>query len=97
VSIICDRQIFALCEAGMAFSALHESQERLRLKVTKKPVLPNPFSSSGYGAVWVRFGVSGYWRGWFLKKNTVFYLNSCFDTESNAINAAANCYGMASD
>jgi len=70
---------------------------RSNLVESKILVDPNPFACSGYGAVWVRFGVSGYWRAWILKKNSVFYLNSCFDTESNAINAAAKCYGMAPD
>jgi hypothetical protein len=69
----------------------------LHLEGRRKSVTPNPFSSSGYGAVWVRFGVSGYWRAWFLKQSTVFYLEPCFDRESEAINAAARTYGMAFD
>ena len=59
-------------------------------------MLPAPFTRDGFGAVWMRFGVSGYWSAWFLKQNTAYYLSSCFDTESEAINAARNAHGMAS-
>jgi hypothetical protein len=66
-------------------------------KGRKKQVTPPAFSRDGHGAVWVRFGVSGYWRAWFLKQSTVFYLHTCFDTESMAVSAAQTAYGMASD
>jgi hypothetical protein len=59
-------------------------------------MLPGQFTREGFGAVWVRFGVGGYWRAWFLKQNTAYYLSQCFDTESEAINAAQQAYGMAS-
>lgn len=58
---------------------------------------PNQFARDGYGAAWVRFGVSGWYRAWFIKQNTVFYLPTCFDSESEAVNAATKAYGMASD
>lgn len=58
---------------------------------------PGQFSKDGVGAVWVSLGVSGYWRAWFIKQNTVFYLLGCFDTESMAVQAAGEAYGLASD
>jgi hypothetical protein len=69
----------------------------LTKKERRNSVTPNPFSQDGVGAVWTAFGVSGYWRAWYLKQNTVFYLLPCFDTESEAVNAARNAYGLASD
>lgn len=59
-------------------------------------MMPGQFTRDGFGAVWVRFGVGGYWCAWFLKQNTVYYLPTCFDTESMAVNAAEQSYGMAS-
>ena len=59
-------------------------------------MLPAPFTREDSGAVWVRYGVSGYWCAWFLKQNTAYYLASCFDTESEAVHAAKQAYEMAS-
>ena len=58
---------------------------------------PNQFSRDGVGAVWVTLGVSGYWRAWFIKQNTVFYLVGCFDAESMAVQAAKEAYELASN
>jgi len=63
----------------------------------RKTVTPGQFSRDGVGAVWVTFAVSGYWRAWFIKQNTVFYLARCFDDESMAVQAAQEAYGLASD
>ena len=58
--------------------------------------MPNQFSRDGFGAVWVSYGLLGYWSAWYIKQNTVFYLPGCFDTESTAVNAAQAQYGHAS-
>ena len=58
---------------------------------------PNPLSSDGCGAVWVRYGLHGYWRPWFVKTNTVFYVNECFDNESMSVQAAETAHGLAPD
>jgi hypothetical protein len=58
---------------------------------------PSPLSRDGIGAVWIALGVDGYWRPWFIKQNTVFYLPTCFDTHNEAVQAATLAHGMASN
>ena len=59
-------------------------------------MMPGAFQTDGFGAVWVTYGVMGYWSAWYIKENTVFYLPDCFDTESMAVNAAKAKHGIAS-
>ena len=66
------------------------------VKPGRDSVTPPPFSADACGAVWVSFGVSGWYRAWYIKTNTVFYLPDCFDCESTAITAAEASYGYAS-
>ena len=58
---------------------------------------PSSLTRDGFGAVWTSFGVSGYWKPWIIKTNTVFYLPTCFDTHDEAVGAAEAAYGMASN
>jgi len=60
-------------------------------------MMPNQFARDGFGAVWVSYGLLGYWSAWYIKQNTVFYLPSCFDTESTAVAAAKAHHGNASN
>ena len=60
-------------------------------------MMPGAFQTDGFGAVWVTYGVMGYWSAWYIKQNTVFYLPGCFDTESTAVTAAQAQYGNASN
>jgi hypothetical protein len=59
-------------------------------------MMPSPFQTDGFGAVWVAYGAMGYWSAWYIKQNTVFYLPTCFDTESTAVAAAQAQHGNAS-
>lgn len=58
---------------------------------------PPPFAGDCCGAVWVTFRQSGWFRAWYIKEKTVFYLTECFDSESEAVTAAEACYGYASN
>ncbi len=68
------------------------------LKKTRKEIVsPGQFMRDGYGAEWVRYDLMGYWRPWFVKSNTVFYLATCFDVENVAVEAAQAAYELESN